>query len=332
MSTLSKTSPSAKDFSAPQISVVFMGTPEFAATALNALISESYHIVGVVTQPDRKVGRKQVLTASPVKLLAEQRAIPIFQPERLHAEAVATLASWKPDIIVVAAYGRILPKAVLTLPGFGCINIHASLLPRWRGASPVANALMAGDTKTGVTLMELNEGLDTGGIIAQEAVAIDPHECAPALLSRLATAGAQLLVKTLPLWISRQVTAVPQTNDGVTLCQLIDREDGHIFWNETAEVIYNRYRGLTPWPGVFTFWKRDTEGALRLKLLELSLQKTALLTSHPSGTVIEAGEKVGICTGSGVIFPLRLQLEGKEAVSIQEFISGYPDFIGSVLL
>lgn len=333
MSTHSKTpAVTVQDFKAPQVSVVFMGTPAFAATALAALIGESYNIVGVVTQPDRKVGRKQELTASAVKTLALEHTLPIFQPEKLDTEAVKTIADWKPDVIVVAAYGRILPKAILELPGFSCINIHASLLPRWRGASPVANALVAGDTETGITLMELNEGMDTGDIIAQEKIAIGPDERAPELLERLGRLGAELLVKTLPLWITRSITATPQPEDGVTMCQLIEREDGRIFWNENAEDIYNHFRGLSPWPGLFTYWRRGDEGALRIKLHNLALQKTPLATEHPAGTVLEIGEKIGIVTGSGVVFPIALQMEGKEQVAIDDFIKGYPDFIGSVLV
>lgn len=320
-------------FKAPQVSVVFMGTPEFAKTALAALVNESYNIVGVVTQPDRKVGRKQELTPSPVKVFAEEHGLPVFQPEKLDTEAMKTLQTWKPDVIVVAAYGRILPKSVLSLPGFGCINIHASVLPRWRGASPVANAIMAGDTETGVTLMELDEGMDTGAIIATETTPISADEQADVLLERLSEIGAALLVKTLPLWITRSISSNPQPEEGVTLCQLIEREDGRIFWTESAEDIYNRYRGLTPWPGVFTHWKQNTDdGALRIKLHEISIQKTPLAVVHPAGTVLEIGEKIGIVTGSGIVFPISLQMEGKETVSIAEFIKGYPSFIGSVLL
>ncbi|MFZ1654979.1 MAG: methionyl-tRNA formyltransferase [Candidatus Moraniibacteriota bacterium] len=322
-----------KDFKPPQVSVVFMGTPEFAQTALAALFEHTYHVVGVVTQPDRKVGRKQELTAPPVKRLAIEHAVPVFQPEKLDAEAVKTILDWKPDVIIVAAYGKLLPENLLAAPGFGCLNIHASLLPRWRGASPVANALMAGDTETGITLIQLDEGMDTGDILAVERTPIGPDECAPQLLERLAVIGARLLTETLPLWITRSITATPQPLDGNTLCQLIDREDGHVFWNESAESIYNRYRGLHPWPGLFTHWNRTPEeGPVRVKLQTLTIQKSPLAIVHPVGTVLEIGEKIGIVTGSGVVFPLTLQLEGKETVAIADFITGYPDFIGSVLV
>lgn len=331
---LSKKDPEAPSstFKAPQVSVVFMGTPEFAALALRALIAEHYNIVGVVTQPDRKTGRKQELTASPVKLIATEEKLPLLQPEKLDAETINTLSSWKPDVIIVAAYGKILPESILSLPGFGCINIHASLLPRWRGASPVANTLMAGDQETGITLMELDRGMDTGAIIATEKTPIGPDERAPELLDRLAVIGAKLLVATLPLWIKRKITALPQSEEGITLCQLIDREDGHIFWTTEATTIYNRYRGLYPWPGLFTFWRRGEDDVMRIKLHEIGLQKIPPALARPAGSVVEIGEKVGIVTGLGVIFPLKLQLEGKEAVSIDEFIKGYPGFVGSILM
>lgn len=323
---------SLADFKPPQISVVFMGTPEFARTALAALIEGDYHIVGVVTQPDRKVGRKQELTPSQVKTYALEHNLPLLQPDKLDSASVDAILDWKPDVIVVAAYGKILPERLLDAPGFGCINIHASLLPRWRGASPVANALMAGDTETGVTLITLDAGMDTGNIITAERTAISSEENAPQLLERLAKLGADLLIKTLPLWITRSISASPQNEDGVTLCQLIEREDGRIFWNESAETIYNHHRGLYPWPGLFTHWNRDAEGAIRVKLHTLTIQKTPLAVVHPAGTVLEIGEKIGIVTGSGVVFPLMLQLEGKEPVPISEFVKGYPDFVGTVLI
>lgn len=323
---------SLENFKPPQISVVFMGTPEFAQTALAALVDSAYHVVGVVTQPDRKVGRKQELTPSPIKVYAIEHNLPLLQPEKLDSASVDAILEWKPDVIVVAAYGKLLPQRLLTSPGFGCINIHASLLPRWRGASPVANALIAGDTETGVTLIQLDEGMDTGDILAVRQTAINADECAPELLDRLSKLGSTLLIETLPLWITRSITTTPQSEDGVTLCQLIEREDGHIFWNESAENIYNRYRGLYPWPGLFTHWNRNTDGAVRIKLHTVTIQKTPLAIDHPSGTVLEIGEKIGVVTGCGIVFPLMLQLEGKEPVSITDFVAGYPDFIGAILV
>lgn len=318
--------------SIPQVRVVFMGTPALGQAMLETLIAEKYNIVGVITRPDRPVGRDQSLEQSPVKTTALKHSIPVFQPERLDEAALKEIKELKPDVIVVAAYGRILPKSLLALPGFGCVNIHTSLLPRWRGASPIQNALMAGDTETGVTLMLLNEGMDTGDIIAKRACPIDPHERADTLTLKLTELGQSLLIETLPLWVKRKITAVPQSNEGMTLCQLIEREDGHIFWDMGAQEIYNRYRGLYPWPGIFTFWKRGEDDIIRIKLHEISFQKLTPDGEHSLGQVFEIGDKVGVKTSEGVIFLETIQPEGKTAMPIRDFLQGNQGFIGSVLM
>lgn len=318
--------------STPQVRVVFMGTPALGQAMLEALIAEKYNIVGVVTRPDRPVGREQTLEQSPVKVTATKHGIAVFQPERLNDEAIREIKEWKPDIIVVAAYGRILPKSLLELPGFGCVNVHTSLLPRWRGASPIQNALMAGDTETGVTLMLLNEGMDTGDIITKRACPIDPHERADALTLKLTQLGQALLIETLPLWVKRKVTAIPQSSEGMTLCQLIEREDGHVFWNTSAQEIYNRFRGLYPWPGIFTFWKRGEDDIIRIKLHEISFQKLTPSEDHLLGHVFEIGDKIGVKTSEGVIFLEMIQPEGKTVMPARAFLQGNPEFIGAVLI
>lgn len=317
---------------APQIRVVFMGTPAVGASILNRLIEAHYHVVGVVTQPDRPIGRQQTLTPSPVKTLALEHQLPMIQPERLDEDALKAIKQWKPDLVVVAAYGRILPTTLLELPGFGCVNTHLSLLPRWRGASPVQNALLAGDTETGATIMLLDQGMDTGPLLAQETIAIDPHERADTLIETLTVLGGTLLLRTLPLWVKRQIQAAPQPHEGVTMCQLIEREDGRIFWNTPATEIYNRYRGLYPWPGIFTFWERGPDDRIRIKLLEIGLQKITPHGEHHIGEVFELGEDIGIQTAEGVILLKSLQLEGKNPVSSHDFVQGNPTFVGSLLV
>ncbi len=317
---------------APQIRLVFMGTPALSQTILQALIADEYNIVGVVTRPDRPVGRDQTLQASPVKETALQHHLPLLQPEKFDEETLKAIKVWKPDVIVVAAYGRILPKSLLDLPGFGCINVHLSLLPRWRGASPIQNALIAGDTETGATIMLLDQGMDTGDIIASQSCPIEPQERADALMEKLTLLGTNLLRETLPLWVKRQITANPQPSEGVTLCQLIEREDGHIFWDMPAQEIYNRFRGLYPWPGVFTFWKRGEDDVIRLKLLEISFQKLTPSNDSPVGTVFEIGDQVGVKTGEGVIFLETVQPEGKTPMPIQSFLQGNPQFLGATLM
>lgn len=317
---------------APQVRVVFMGTPAFSAEILETLLQAHYNIVGVVTKPDRPVGREQTLETSPVKNIAVNHKLPILQPERLDAAALKQLKEWKPDLIVVVAYGKLLPETVLNLPGFGCVNIHTSLLPRWRGASPIQNALLAGDTETGVSLMLLDKGMDTGPIIAQKSCPIDPMERSDTLTEKLTALSKELLLETLPLWVKRKITATPQPGEGVTLCQLIEREDGRIFWDLTAPEIYNRYRGLYPWPGIFTFWKKDEDDLIRIKLHEIECQKVNPSTPRHVGEVFEIGEDLGVQTGSGVILIKSLQLEGKNKVSAAEFLRGNPKCVGSLLI
>lgn len=316
---------------APQVRVVFMGTPTLAQAILSSLIESKYHIVGVVTRPDRPVGRTHTLTPSPVKALAESAALPLIQPERLDPKALEQIKAWKPDLVIVAAYGRILPQSLIDIPGFGCINVHLSLLPRWRGASPIQNALIAGDTETGVTLMLLDQGLDTGAILAQQSTPIDPHERADTLATRLTTLSQQLLRDTLPLWVKRKINSHPQPTEGVTLCQLVEREDGRVFWDTSAMEIYNRYRGLHPWPGLFTFWKRGADDLLRIKLATIEYQKINPVTKQPVGAVFELGEDIGVQTADGVIILKALQLEGKSVLPIQDFLQGNPHFVGSQL-
>lgn len=316
---------------APKIRTIFMGTPDFAATILGGLRDAGYHIVAVYTKPDKPVGRKQETTPPPVKRIAEEAGIPVEQPIRFDEKAVETLRGYKPDLIVVAAYGKILPGAVLEMPGFGCVNVHTSLLPKYRGAAPVQNALLQGETETGVTLMLLDDGLDTGDILAQTSLVISPDDTRDTLLAKLAEDGVTLLRETLPLWVERKITPKPQDETQATVCQLIDREDGRIFWNETAETIWNTFRGLTPWPGIFTFWKREDSSFLRLKLNLISVQKTNPASRRALGEVFEVGEKVAIQTAEGLVFPETLQPEGKQEMSIRDFMNGHSDFIGSKL-
>lgn len=321
----------AKSGVTPKIRTVFMGTPAFAETILGSLLEKEYNIVAVYAQPDRPTGRKQELSVSPVKSLALSEGIPIEQPERFDASAITRMKELKPDIIIVAAYGKILPKEILDIPGFGCVNVHTSLLPRWRGASPVQNALMGGDTETGVSIMLMDEGMDTGAIISQQALAIDPIDTTETLLGKLGVLGATLLTETLPLWIRKKIEPKEQDSSLATICQLIEREDGRIFWNETAETIWNKYRGLSPWPGIFCFWKRPGEEFVRIKLPRISLQRTDPTTERKLGEVFEAGEHIAVRAGAGLILLEEIQPSGKEPMTARDFANGHPDFIGSVL-
>src|SRR4026207_506074 len=233
--------------------LVFMGTPDFASASLEALLKSDNSVVGIVTQPDRPKGRRQILTPSPVKLLPQREQIPLFPPPNLKdPEFSQTLADWKPDLIAVAAFGRILPSAILSLPPRGCINVHGSLLPKYRGAGPIQWAIINGETETGITTMLMDEGMDTGAMLLQEAIPITPNDTVGTLSPRLAELGGRLLVETIAQL--KAGTLVPRPHDAsqATMAPLLKKEDGVIDWALPATVLVNRVRGLSPWPGAYT--------------------------------------------------------------------------------
>jgi len=313
-----------------KLRTIFMGTSDFSESILQALISAKYNVVSVYTQPDKKVGRKQELVKSAVKNLAEKNKIPVFDPVKFDAETIAKTKEQKPDLIIVAAYGRILPKEVLELPGFGAINLHTSLLPAYRGPSPIQNAILNGEKTTGVTMMLMNAGVDTGDILAQKELAINEHDTTPNVSANLAKLASSLLLENIPLLVKRDLKPKPQDNAHATLCQLIERTDGKIMWSDEAEAIYNRYRAFYSWPGIYTFWENN-EVIKRIKLNKISLLKSNPETKHHIGEVFLLGEDCGVQTLLGVIILQEVQLEGKDSVTIREFLNGYPNFVGSIL-
>ena len=302
--------------------IIFMGTPEFAVPALTALI-EHYTVVGVVTQPDRPKGRGRKLIPSPVKETALAANVPIFQPRTLkNPAAVAELAALKPDVIVVAAFGQILRPDVLNLPPHGCINIHASLLPRWRGAAPVAAAIRAGDAETGVTLMKMDEGLDTGDIIRARAIPIHTDHTRATLTAELAELGAALLIQTLPDWLAGRITPQPQDDTQATFAPRIKKEEGRINWRQSAVDIERLTRAFNPWPGAFTLW-----GDMRIKILAATVEKTSI----EPGVVFKLGNRIAVGTGDGALVLDTIQPAGKRPMPAVAFANGFPDFIGAVL-
>jgi len=305
--------------------IVFMGSAEFSMPALLAL-TMAYDAVGVVTQPDRPAGRGRKLAVNPVKQMAEAAGIPLFQPATLRSsEAVTQLAAWKPDLIVVAAFGQILHRPVLDLPPYQCINIHASLLPRWRGAAPIPAAILAGDAETGVTIMKMDAGLDTGPILTQQSTSIEVDDTAATLAPRLAEMGARLLVETLPAYLADELVPRPQPEQEATYAPQIAKSDGQIDWALPGEQIDRQIRAYTPWPSAYTRWKGKT-----LKILEAILLPD-WSGSEPPGTVL-AGEVCPlVAAGDGALWLTRVQLAGKKAMMTDAFICGRPDFIGSVL-
>ncbi len=303
--------------------VIFMGTPEFAVPTLAMLVEEGYELVAVVTQPDRPAGRGRELTPSPVKRYALAHGLPVLQPETLRPpETVAELAALRPDVIVVAAFGMILRPAVLAIPPKGCLNVHASLLPRHRGASPISAAILAGDPVTGVTIMLMDEGMDTGPILAQATTEIRPDDTAGTLGERLARQGADLLAATLPMWLAGEIHPQPQPAEGATVCRPLRKEQGQIEWMRPAVEIERMVRAYQPWPGAFTFWRGQ-----RLKIL----RSRAVEGVAEPGVVIPWGEGAAVGTGEGLLALDEVQLAGRRAVRIAEFLRGQQGILGARL-
>jgi len=307
--------------------LVFMGTPDFAVPTLRRLLEMAEaEVVAVVTQPDRPAGRGRRVQMSPVKELALAHGLPVWQPPSLRPpEAVAGLAAYRPDVIVVAAFGQILRPAVLDLPPLGCLNVHASLLPRWRGAAPIAAALLAGDRETGVTIMRLDAGLDTGPILAQAHVSIGDEETAVEVETRLAERGADLLVETLPRWARGEIVAQPQPTEGVTYAPLIRKQDGRADWSLSAVELWRRWRAYQPWPGLYTDWQGQNLRLVRVRPLPQWRGPAA------PGQVIAVQEGVAVVTGAGALLLEEVQLAGKRAMPTADFCCGQRDFMGTVL-
>jgi len=314
-----------------KLKTIFMGTSMFAQDIFNALLDEKYNIIAVFTKPDSKAGRKQELLESPIKKIATKNKIPVFQPQKFDEQTLSELKNLKPDLIIVAAYGKILPKQAVDLPGFGCINVHPSLLPKFRGPSPIQNTILLGEKETGSTIMLMDEGMDSGDILAQEKIEIENEDNTLTLSEKLSKLSTRLLLQTIPPWVERKITPKKQDASKSTLCQLIERNDGEIIWNQDALDIYNKYRALYPWPGIFTFWKNENS-IQRIKLLKIQLQKINPEIHHEIGEVFEIGDSIGIQAIKGVIILEEVQLEGKKPVSAKEFSNGYSNFIGSILI
>jgi len=305
--------------------IIFMGVPEFAVPALERLISGEHQVVAVYTQPDKPVGRGRVPSFPPVKRVALEHGIEVHQLESFaQAGAIDSLAQLSADVIVVAAFGQILPSPVLTIAPFGCVNIHPSLLPRHRGPTPIPAAILAGDEWTGVSVMLLDKGVDSGPILAQRRVAIAPQDTTDSLTRTLAQIAAQLLGETLPRWLSRSLTPQPQSEDGATYTKLLSKGDGEIDWQLPASQIWRRVRAFYPWPGCYTTW--------RVKMLKIVEAVPLPGERGEPGRVVplDRGE-VGVQCGDGTLTLLRVQLEGRREMSAEDFLRGHRDFIGAIL-
>ena len=300
--------------------IVFMGTAELSCASLEKLAGK-FSVAAVVTQLDKPKGREMKLQFSPVKILAEKLKLPILQPVKARDEKfISELRELKPDLIAVVAYGQILPQSILDLPKFGCVNVHTSLLPKYRGASPIQSAILNGETETGVTVMKMDAGLDTGEIISQARTPILPEDDSQTLHDKLAQLGAELLVETIPDYIVGKIQPKPQSEEGASYAAKIKKEDGKIDWSGPAEKILNRLRAFTPWPGAFTFLKTETKPQL-LKIWKMEVVEK----SSGAGEVLSA-DKTGIVVacGKNALRILELQREGGRRLSTQEFLAGNP--------
>ena len=303
--------------------VVFMGTPAFAVPSLEALDVSDHEVVGVVTQPDRPQGRGQAVVPCPVKELALAKGLPVSQPEKIKSpEFLRQLSDWKPDVIAVTAFGRILPKAILDLPPMGCVNVHGSLLPAYRGAAPIQWALIHGDRETGITTMVMDEGMDTGAVLLQQTLPIEPEDTALELGVRLAKVGGALLVETLTRLAERSVVPRAQDHSRATVAPLLKKEDGVIDWTQPATKIANRIRGLSPWPGSFTF-HHDHRLIIRKGHVDAQSGPGGSDGQQP-GTILAVGPKsFWVQTGEGRIEVLEVQPANKNRMSVEQFLQGY---------
>ncbi len=297
--------------------IVFAGTPDFAATALKALLDAGHTVVGVYSQPDRPAGRGRKLMPSPVKQVALEANLPVFQPDSLKPEdAQQELAALQPDVMIVAAYGLILPKAVLAIPRHGCLNIHASLLPRWRGAAPIQRAIAAGDRETGITIMQMDVGLDTGDMLLKEATPIRPDDTGGSLHDRLAEMGGKAIIKALASLAKGELTGEAQNGDEANYAHKLSKEEGHIDWTRSAPEIERLIRAFNPWPGTFT-----DLGDQRIRIHQA--EALAQSSNKTPGTVLRRErEGIDIACGNGSLRVTSVQLPGTRALSVNDLING----------
>lgn len=311
-------------------SIVFMGTPDFAVPVLESIINdERLNLKAVITQPDKEVGRKKIVTPPPVKTYSQKNNLTVLQPEKIKdPNFIEQLKNIKPDLIIVAAYGQILPKEIIEIPKYGCINIHASLLPKYRGASPIQTAILNGDKKTGITIMKMDNGLDTGDIISQEEIEIENSDTAQDLHDKLSKIGAELLMKTLHGYLSGKIKPCPQDNSRATITKIINKKDGEIDFHKNAKDIEYKLRAFTPWPGIYTFFNdaavpaRETAAGRKLKILKLKIEEQ-INPLISVGRFYETENKLAVNCWNGMLILEEVQLEGKQKISGREFINGY---------
>ncbi|PJA79228.1 MAG: methionyl-tRNA formyltransferase [Nitrospirae bacterium CG_4_9_14_3_um_filter_51_5] len=312
--------------------IVFMGTPAFAVPTLQQLLNTEYSVVGVVCQPDRPSGRGKKVQVGPVKALALSQSIPVVQPEKMKdPKLLETLRAWEPDVMVVAAFGRILPKTILDLSPKGCLNVHGSLLPKYRGAAPIQWAVIRGEAETGITIMLMDEGLDTGAILQQEGIPIGPDETAGELAPRMAQVGGALLVSALRGWVAGTMTPVPQNESAATLAPILTKEDGLMYWERPARSLANRIRGLSPWPGMYTFLEGERWGIWKVEVEDQEPDRRYMAPDNlqPPGTITAVTKQaIRVQTGQGSLNLLDIQPENKKRMHASDYLAGHRVEVG----
>ncbi len=312
--------------------VVFMGTPDFAVPTLQQLVNSEFSVVGVVCQPDRPSGRGKKIQFGPVKTFAQAQNLPIVQPEKMKAPTfLETLRSWNPDVIVVAAFGRILPPVILDFPPKGCLNVHGSLLPKYRGAAPIQWAVINGESQTGVTIMVMDVGMDTGAILEQAVVTISAEDTAGDVAARMAQVGGSLLVSTLQKWMAGTVAAQPQNELAATIAPILKKDDGLLDWSQPAKTLVNRIRGLSPWPGGFTLVEGERWGIWKVQVEEHEGNSTLPSNvDHDVPGMILGVSKQGIQvrTGHGVLRLIEIQPANKKRMAVADYVAGHRIEVG----
>jgi len=319
------------------LKIVFMGTPEFGAIILEGLIEKGFKPVSIITSPDKPVGRKQTITSPPTKISAQKHNIPVLQPEIL-ADAKSQIINHKPDLIVVSAYNQIIPKEILDIPKYGCLDIHPSLLPKYRGPSPIQTAILNGDKKTGVTIILMDEKVDRGPILSQKTLVIDKKETSQTLLIKLADLGTRLLMETVSRWIKKMIKPLSQDESQATYSRILHKDDGKINWKRTADRLEKEIRAYFPWPGSYTFWKKLGK-SIKIDILEARVLESTETVGYPVGkTLVVPQNEIGVQCGAGLIGKAgdflvieKMKMEGKKEMISEDFLRGHPDFIGTIL-
>jgi methionyl-tRNA formyltransferase len=325
-----------KSFS-QDIKFVYIGTPEFGASVLNKLCEKELKPVLVITSPDKPIGRKQIVTPPPVKVIAEQYKIPVLQTEKIQTFK-SEITDLKPDLMIVCAFGQIIPKEILDIPSQGSLNVHPSLLPKHRGPSPIQSAIIDGDKVTGVTIMLMDEKMDHGPIVAQRTMALEEKESFEALSANLADMGANLLSEIIPKWLKKMIVPKPQQDSESTYTRILTKETGRINWKKSAEILEREVRAYQSWPGSYTFW--DKRGVLsKIEILKSRVFKSPISSTYPTGkTLVVPQNEIGVQCGKGFsdesgdfLVIERIKMEGQKEMSSEEFLRGRPDFIGAIL-